>query len=367
MSVRIGIIGSGLAATLHAEGLRQVRDAEIVAAASPNPEHVWEFHRRFGIPHAFKDYRDMLDGDLVDAVTVACPNDLHCEATLAAAAAHKHVFVDTPLALSLAECDRMIEACRGAGVILMYGDNLCFAPKYVRAKELADEGALGHVYYVRQTGGRDGPPVDWAWDMTRAGGGVLMDLGCRSIAFCRWLFGGAPVESVYAEMGRFMHSDETRGEDQSLVVMRFAPTGAGPGAGGGIGLAENSWARPGGPDDRTEIYGSQGLTVADLSRGGALHTYSGVGYAMERARRARGWTWTGFEEAWTYGFPQEMAHFVECIQEGRQPRFTGEDGRAVLEVVYAAYESARTGQRVSLPFESDAERPIDLWLGEPGE
>jgi predicted dehydrogenase len=55
---------------------------------------------------------------------------------------------------------------------------------------------------------------------------------------------------------------------------------------------------------------------------------------------------------------------VECIQQGKQPSLTGEDGRAVLEVIFAAYESARTGQRVSLPFESDARRPIDLWLGE---
>ena len=87
MTVRIGIIGSRFAAHRHAEGLRQVSDAEIVAAASPNPEHVWEFTRRFGIPHAFKDYHDMIEGDLVDAVTIACPNNLHCEAALAAAAA----------------------------------------------------------------------------------------------------------------------------------------------------------------------------------------------------------------------------------------------------------------------------------------
>ena len=61
-----------------------------------------------------------------------------------------------------------------------------------------------------------------------------------------------------------------------------------------------------------------------------------------------------------------MAHFVECIEQGKQPALTGEDGRAVLEVIVAAYESARTGQRVALPFETEAKRPIDLWLGEPG-
>ena len=366
MTVRIGIVGSGFVASLHAQALLQTPDAEIVAAASPDAEHIWVFARTFGIPHAFVDYKDMLKNDLVDAVTVACPNDLHCEVTLAAAAAGKHVLVDKPLALSLSQCDRMIQACRDKGVILMYGENLCFAPKYVRVKQLADEGALGEVYYARQLQCHYGPHSDWFWNVEHSGGGVLMDMGCHSIAFCCWVFGNVRVESVYAELGRFVHGKRTKGDDHSLVVMRFAPTGTGRGAGGGIGVAENSWARAGGLDDRAEIYGSEGLTVADLARGSALSTYSepGYGYAIEKAPDTRGWTWTGFEDAWSEGFPQEMAHFVDCVREEEQPALTGEDGRAVLEIICAAYESARTGQRVSLPFETDARKPVDLWLGE---
>ena len=365
MTVRIGIVGSGFVASLQAQALKLVPDAAIVAAASPNAEHVWTFARTFGIRHAFVEYRDMLEGDLVDAVTVACPNDLHCEVTLAAAAAGKHVFVDKPLALNLAQCDRMIKACRDHHVLLMYGENLCFAPKYVRARDLAQEGALGRVYYVRQLECHNGPHSDWFWDVERSGGGVLMDMGCHSIAFCRWLYGNAPVESVYAELGRFAHGNRTKGDDHSLVVMRFGAAGAGPDAGGGIGVAENSWARAGGLDDRAEIYGTQGLTVADLARGSALTSYSeqGYGYAIEKASGTRGWTWTGFEEVWNEGFAQEMAHFVACVRDGEQPLLTGEDGRAVLEIICAAYESAGTGRRVSLPFQTDARRPVDLWLG----
>ncbi len=366
MTVRVGIVGSGFVASLHAQALQQVPDTEIVAAASPNAEHVWVFARTFGIRHAFVDYKDMLEGDLVDAITVACPNDLHASVTLAAAAAGKHVLVDKPLALSLSQCDHMIQACRDKGVILMYGENLCFAPKYVRLKQLVEEGALGEVYYVRQLQCHYGPHSAWFWDVESSGGGALMDMGCHSIAFCRWVFGNAAVESVSAELGRFVHRKRTKGEDHSLVVMRFAPTDAGPGAGGGIGVAENSWARAGGLDDRAEVYGSQGLTVADLARGSALSTYSepGYGYAIEKAPDTTGWTWTGFEDAWSEGFPQEMGHFVECIREAKQPALTGEDGRAVLEIICAAYDSARTGQRVALPFQTDARRPVDLWLGE---
>ncbi len=362
MTIRIGIVGSGFVADAHAQALRQVPGAELVAAASPNSDHVWAFHARYGIQHAFTDYTDMLASGFIDAITVACPNDLHCEVTLAAAEAGKHVFVDKPLALNLEECDRMIEACRTAGVLLMYGENLCFAPKYARAKQLADEGALGEVYYVRQLECHFGPHSDWFWDVQRSGGGVLMDMGCHSIAFCRWVFGNAPVESVQAELGNFVHLARTRGDDHSLVTMRFAPTQRFPN--GGIGVAENSWARAGGLDDRAEIYGSKGLTVADIARGSGLNTYSGPGYsyAGEKAPRTKGWTSTSFEEGWNYGFPQELAHFVECIDQAKEPLLTGEDGRAVLEIICAAYESASTGKRVALPFKTEALRPVDLWL-----
>jgi predicted dehydrogenase len=132
-------------------------------------------------------------------------------------------------------------------------------------------------------------------------------------------------------------------------------------------LAENSWARAGGVDDRAEIYGSAGLTVADLLRGSSLTTYSsqGYGYAVEKAETTQGWTFTMFEETWNYGFPQEMAHFVACIEGREQPRSTGEDGRAVLEAIIAAYASAGRGQRIALPYAGarDVKLPIEGWRG----
>jgi predicted dehydrogenase len=254
----------------------------------------------------------------------------------------------------------MIEACRRARVKLMYAEELCFTPKYVRLKQLIDEGALGPVHLVKQAEKHDGPHAAWFWEVRRSGGGVTMDMGCHAIEFFRWLLGGpkgakARVLSVYADMGTYVHGSKTRGEDSSILTLKME--------GGATALAEESWAKPGGMDDRAEVYGSEGVAYADLLRGNAIHTYTrrGYGYAVEKAGDTKGWSFTIYDEAWNYGFPQEMSHFVSCVRDDRQPLCTGEDGRAVLEVLFAAYASAGQGRRVDLPFATQAERPIDLW------
>jgi predicted dehydrogenase len=117
-------------------------------------------------------------------------------------------------------------------------------------------------------------------------------------------------------------------------------------------------------DDRVEVYGTDGVIYADLFMGNSALTYSekGYGYAMEKAGTTRGWTFTIFEEAFNQGYPQELKHFIECVREDTQPLVTGEDGRAVLEIMYAAYASAGAGRKVSLPFHAKVAKPIDLWL-----
>jgi predicted dehydrogenase len=84
---------------------------------------------------------------------------------------------------------------------------------------------------------------------------------------------------------------------------------------------------------------------------------------MEKAGSTQGWTFTTFEEAFNQGYPQELKHFIECVRNDTAPVTSGEDGRAVLEMLNAAYQSARTGQKVALPFRPVVSKPIDLWLG----
>ena len=356
--VRIGIVGSAFSSNLHAEALREVCHGVVTAACSSDRSRVEEFARKWKIPATCTDYRQLLDRQDVDAIVVGIPNDLHRQVVVAAAQSGKHVFVEKPIAHTLADADAMLAACRQAGVKLFYGETICFSPKYVRAKQLADDGALGTLYMVKQCEKHSGPHTDWFYDVARSGGGSIMDMGCHGIEWARWMYGKPRPKSVIAHCQRVHHTSRTRGEDNSVVVLEFE--------GGGIAVIENSWAKPGGMDDRIELYGTEGVIYCDLLKEGSMQTYSerGYGYALEKAGDTTGWTFTASEEAYIYGFPHEMRHFVDCILNDRPPRESGEDGRATLEIIYAAYESAANGRRISWPYSParPEQVPVQSWL-----
>jgi predicted dehydrogenase len=355
--VRVGIIGSGFVAGIHALSFEHVHDAELVAVAGKTPGEAAKFAGARGIPNAFDDYRAMVERKDIDAVVIAVPNYLHEEMVTAAAQAGKHILCEKPFARTIQEAERMLKVVNETGVKLVYGEMLCFAPKYVRAKRLIDEGAFGRVFLVRQSEQHDGPHSPWFWDVNLSGGGVLLDMGCHSIEFARWMLGKPKVTSVLASMGTFVHGERTLGEDHSVTILKFDN--------GAMSISENSWARTGGIDDRCEITGTHGNTTADLIRGNALITHSktGYGYAVEKADTTVGWTFTGFEEEWNYGFPQEMQHFVNVVRGVEEPIETGEDGLEVLKIIYAAYQSAGEGREIVFPYEPPVvDKPIDLWL-----
>jgi myo-inositol 2-dehydrogenase / D-chiro-inositol 1-dehydrogenase len=360
--VKVGLIGSQFGATLHIEAFAKVPDAEVVAAASPTRAHVDEFTRQHGIPDAYTDYHQLLERPDIELVCIAVPNYLHCTMVEEAAAAGKHIVIEKPLAMNLEEADRMIAACRKAGMLLLYAECLCFAPKYVRAKRLVDEGGIGRPYWIRQYEKHWGPHSDWFWDVDRSGGGALFDMGCHGFEFARWVFGKPKVKSVTATCGTYVHTARTRADDYAVFLVEFEGDGTGRGP---TAQVEDSWSKPGGIEDCAEIYGTEGVVYCDIVLGSAMQVYSrtGFGYAVEKAETTKGWSHTIFEENWQYGYPQEMQHFIECVQGKTQPIETAEDGRLVLEVMFAAYESAATGRRIDFPYRpAFPSRPIESWL-----
>jgi predicted dehydrogenase len=357
--VKVGIIGSQFEADIHAASFQILpEEAEVVAVVSPTPGNAQKLAEHYGIPRVFTDYREMLKQPDIELVTITAPNSLHAQMTIDAANAGKHVLCEKPLCMTLEEADQMIDTCKRQGVLLMYAEELFFTPKYKKAKEMADQGAFGRVYLVKQSEKHFGPHSPWFWDVNLSGGGALMDLGCHGIAFCYWFLNRPRIKSVYCQMGTYVHGDKTRGEDDCLCILEFENNA--------LGLIEDSWARRGGMDDRIEVFGEGGVTYANLHMGNALPTYSeyGFGYAVEKAPTTKGWSYPVFDELWNYGFPQEMAHFARCARGKEVPQATGEDGRVVLEAIYAAYASAGQGRKIAMPYRARGlQKPIDGWLG----
>jgi myo-inositol 2-dehydrogenase / D-chiro-inositol 1-dehydrogenase len=342
---KVAILGAGFIADIHMESYsRFVPDAQVTAVYSRTPERAQHFAKQWKIPQVFTDLDRLFAEADCEVVDICLPNFLHHKATLGAAYSGRHV-------------DEMIAVCREHNRKLMYAEELCFAPKYERIRLLAKEGAVGDIYMLKQLEKHSGPHSDWFWDVNQSGGGVLMDMGCHAFGWFRWMLNNRPAKSVWATMDTVRHKARTKGEDNTVCVVEFE--------GGVIGLAEDGWAKPGGMDDRIEVYGTKGVSFADLFRGNSSSTYSeeGYGYAAEKAGSTTGWTYTIFEEAFNQGYPHELHHFIQCVRENKTPLVTGEDGRAVLEMIYAAYASAKSGAKVALPFHPKVARPIDLWKG----
>ena len=353
---KVAILGAGFIANIHMESYsRFVPEAEVVAVYSHHADKAKAFAAAHGIPAWYDNLDKLLAESGAQVIDIGLPNYLHHEACMKAAAANKHVIVEKPLALTLEEADEMIEACKKRNLLLCYAEELCFAPKYERVRAMVERGAVGKVYLLKQGEKHSGPHSAWFYKKETAGGGVMMDMGCHALAWFRWMNKNNPVKTVYADMKTVMHNTDC--DDNAITILEFEN--------GVTAMAENSWARHGGMDDRIEVYGDKGVSYADLFKGNSALTYSidGYDYASEKAGSSKGWTFTIFEEAFNQGYPHELKHFIECIREGKKPLVTGEDGRAVLELIYAAYASAKKGAKVSIPFSAKVKYPIELLLG----
>ena len=169
-TVKVGIIGSGFEAEIHAASFQIMPEgAEVIAVASPTEGHAEKLARSYSIPGVYRDYRDMLADPAIEMVTITAPNHLHVQMTLDIARAGKHVICEKPLCLTLAEADKMIDVCKREGVLLLYAEELFFTPKYVRAPP---DGRPGRIR-TRVSGEAERealrPHGDWFWDIEQVG------------------------------------------------------------------------------------------------------------------------------------------------------------------------------------------------------
>ena len=343
-TVGVGIVGSAFAASLHADAYRRCAYAKVMAATSKAPEELRQFGRRFDIPHVSDDLEGMLARDDIQMVSICAPNFTHKELVLTALGAGKHVVCEKPLATTVEDAKAMVTAARAAGRRLFYAEDWVFAPALVRVAELVGEGAVGKVVYVKAKESHLGSHSIFAQRREYCGGGAMIHLGIHAVGFVLALLADEVTEVWGAVTGgggaNLVHQDYT-GEDWAVGLLSFA--------GGVRALVEGNYVTVGGLDDIVEVYGSDGVIKVDLSQGSPLNVYSrpGFAYAVEKADTTKGWTRPAVDELRNLGYPDEIAHFVDCVRRDQPARrgVRAEDGLRALEVVHAIYRSAE-GKRV---------------------
>jgi predicted dehydrogenase len=207
----------------------------------------------------------------------------------------------------------------------------------MKARDYIERGGIGKPLTVRSREAHFGPHNAWFWDPALSGGGALLDMGCHTIEAARYFFGKEKrVAEVIAWGDTMFHGDKTTAEDNAVLLMRFDT--------GEMAQSELSWTARGGLDLRNEVYGTEGVLFTDVTRETNLKVFSrpGAGYVVEKADAETGWLFPPIDEAWVYGYREEMRHFVDCVRTGVMPRENFEDGWIVNCILDAAYRSMQT-------------------------
>ena len=356
--VRLGLIGSGYINRGYAAGLHigQVPDGELVAIAGGRraPSLAAEFDAEVE-----PTVESLLGRDDIDGVIIGSPHTAHLSQTIAAAAAGKHVYVEKPMAISVAECDRMIDACRAAGVRFAVNKVLRFRLAPRAAKELIDEGVIGDVRVIRARGswteyfigdilGDDGriivPAKPWALDL--AEGTPYLSWGAHANDIIRWY---SDSEAVLAFARYRTFGDAAEPGLTASVVYEMA---------NGVladVLMTYELPEPGIlPADVTYIIGSKGMI--DCDQYGAVRYTTGGEWRLHREQPAFDFLKDYLDPNRLLAFSDQVQDFCRAILEDREPAVTGWDGRQAVAMAIAADLSAATGAAVRLPLSGEQER-----------
>jgi predicted dehydrogenase len=336
-TIRIAMLGSGFVAEFYMQGLNNVPGQAVLVNYSRTGRRARDFARRWEIPEHTTDIERVIARDDIDLFLIALPNEEHLPAALALAAAGRNQVCTKPLARNAREARAMWTAAQKSGKLHGYAETEVFAPAVVKARETIERGGIGRVLWVRSRESHSGPHSAHFWDVSRTGGGAMHDLGCHCIEAARYFFGkDDAIVEVMAWGDTLVHHRKTKGEDNALLVLRFA--------GGGLAHCELSWSTLGGLDLRNEVHGSEGSIFTDVTRQTPIASFTTrpAGYVVEKADIDFGWTRPLPEEAFTYGYQAEMKHFVECVRDNVRPRETYEDGYVVNLILDAGYRSMRS-------------------------
>jgi len=337
-TVGFGVISVGTWGELHARVYSSQAGAQLVAVSDLNEERAREVASRYGAAYCFTDYRELLARSEIEAVSVVTPDHTHTEIAVDAFRAGKHVLLEKPMAQTVAECQKIIEASREAGKKLMVDFHNRWNPAFYQAKEAIAAGEIGEPQMVSyRLNDQMWVPTDMLKWASRSS--VLWFIGSHSIDTIMWLLGDRPTRVYSVSRSRVLKGKGVDTPDFYQTVLEFS--------GGAVAMVENCWIVPNNTpniiDLKCEIIGDAGALYVDCSHHRVLQRYSpGVATYPDVLVAP-------VVQGKQLGFAVEsIRHFAECVLEDREPLVTGEDGLQVTRVICAAEESTKTGQPVCL-------------------
>ena len=340
---RIGVIGLGAQGTQHMGGLARIEGVRLAAVVDLDAGVAARVAEENDVP-AFSDLDAFFRAgtEIVDAVIVCVPNRHHCDTVLQALSAGLHALVEKPMAISLAECDRMIAAADDADLRLMVSHNLLFYEPHRVVRDLIASGAIRrpHLFRTRLTCGN--MYGGWRDRAELCGGGLLIDSGAHRFYTARQMMGEVKTVSAWLDTD----DPRRRGDEIGFVVMEFEA--------GGVGLIDSTFHAPGETfDDLVELVSRDAMIWIPGSEAEYLKSWSHppVASGAEVMINRSGTQWEVLPtppDDWASSCVKSVAHFADCIRGQAEPITSGHEGRRNLAVLEAAYLSGMERRPVSL-------------------
>lgn len=335
--IRVCLVGGGRAGKVHAGSLREhVPGAELVALADQDPEVLRRTGDEFEIEGRHPSLERALEQADIDAVVITTPTFAHKENAVTAAEAGAHVFLEKPMALTLEECDAIIDAVERNQVLLQIGFMRRFDPEFQAAAERIEAGEIGRPMMIKSLTHGPGLPPPWARELETSNGN-LAEVNSHDWDCTRWLMGSDP-ERVYVEVANFKGADRGVDSDDfydnALVNIRFES--------GALGSISGVCPCDYGYDARVEIVGEKGI----MQVGGLQSQALNVG--VDRDKGLQSPIFRSWPERFQWAYIREMRHFVDCVREQKPPAVGAEDGRWAVAAVLAGTRSFQEQRPVYL-------------------
>lgn len=332
--LRVGIIGCGGIAEMHAYSYQHIPEAKVVAVADIVPERANKLAEIFGA-EAFYHGDEIFKLENVDVVDICLPTYLHCEYVLKAAEAKKHVLCEKPMALNIEQGKQMLEAVKNANIKFMVAQVLRYFPENINAKKVMESGNIGTPIMVRTYRGgiHPGRQRDWYSDIDKSGG-AIQDMILHDIDFLRMCFGEA--KEVYAKGNMFKKSLH---HEYDLVMIEFKN--------GVIAHLIADWSKPEGAAFTTkmEIVGTKGIVEYDGAKSAPLSV-------IVQPEKSEGDKGVAIPESplspRSNPYSREIIEFLNCIEKDLPPPISPEDALESLNIALCAIESLKIGKPVQV-------------------